>query len=126
MRKLLVRIKFWIVSKIMKWEEYWDRNIPEHERLQMLQKRYGDKYKYFIDKNLTYWESIETLRHNTPFLNEMAELQDKYDNRVRESLLTNDMENAKIFSAIHRGTKEINAIIIKAIKEVNNAKSQNR
>ena len=100
-------IRRWLIKRIMGFEEYWLRCIPDAFRIR-------DLADGVVKKDRAYYVRIAEIMNNAPFLNELAELQRKYEMKSLKSMSQNDTVEAARFAAMSAGAKHINMIIIKA------------
>ncbi len=104
-------LKRWIASWIMSSNDYWMRNIPTASAIEILQDGKADK-------NLSYHKKIAGLRKNAAFMNELAELQEKLQRSARNALVANEIEQARMYSAMDAGISKLNGIIINSINKL--------
>jgi len=104
---LFRRFRLWIIRRLFRWEEFWVNAIPSAEVMRILKDGKPDKdYQYYV--------KIAGIMNNAAFMNELAELQDKYDKQAAKSLILNDMKTARVYIARSEGVKSVNAIILNA------------
>ncbi len=70
-RKLIDRIKRWIVKRVTNWEQYWGQTLPDYERV------FKTQNGKIIKEDGKYWESISFILENAAFMQELSQLQDK-------------------------------------------------
>jgi hypothetical protein len=101
----------WIRLLLLRWvtgfEEYWLRCIPDAFRIR-------DLADGVVKKDRAYYAQIAEIMNNTAFLNELAELQRKLEQKSLRYMSVNKTRDGAKYAAMSDGAKHVNAIIINA------------
>ncbi len=106
--RLMSRIRYWVIERIFSWDEWWNRNTPTSDPL------YTDSSGK-VDKDERYWKLVAGVIANKPFINEFAELQQRYQKHITEGMIVGvGLKKIRDYQLILYGMRKVNGIITSA------------